>query len=801
MSDIKSKNKYNHKEIEQKWATFWKNNNIYKTPEINNRSEKKYILDMFPYPSGKAMHVGHAEGYVGTDIVSRYYRMNGKAVLHPMGWDAFGLPAENYAIKTGIHPRLNTNNAIEMFKTQLDSLGLTYDWDREIGTHNPEYYKWTQWWFTFLYKRNLVYKKEASVNWCPACLTVLANEQVVNGYCERCDSLVEQKNMSQWYFKITEYADRLINDLKKVDWPESTKINQINWIGKSEGAEIDFQIENSDLNIRIFTTRLDTIFGASFIVLAPEHKIVLDITTADKKEEIKNYIEQTKHKTELERTSEKIKSGVFTGSYAVNPFNNKRIPIWIGDFVLANYGTGAIMGVPAHDERDYEFASKYNLEITQVISNNIDSNLPYTEKDGFLINSDEYNNLTINDAFEKLIKEAENNNFGERKINYKLRDWSISRQRYWGCPIPIVYDKDNNPILVEESDLPVLLPEDVEFMPTGRSPLNDHPDFMSAPEKYGIGSRREPDTMDTFVDSSWYFFRFCDPNNEINFADPESMKKWAPVDIYVGGAEHTVLHLMYARFFTKVLFDAGLIDFDEPFLSLRHPGMILGEDSRKMSKRWGNVINPLDVIEEIGADSLRTYEMFMGPFDQSKPWNTNTIQGVRRFLDRVYAFRNQIIFDKKDNEVEIELNKLIKKATQDIENFKFNTTVAEFMKFMNLLEDKKVVEKSQWERYLIILAPFAPFLCEELWEIVGNSTSIHKQNWPKFDESLLNDESITIGIQVNGKLRSEITISNNESEDDIKSKVLDLEQIKVWIDGKEIKKFIYIPGKIISIVV
>ncbi len=806
--------KFDHKGIEKKWSERWAQEHINAT--IDNGKEKMYILDMFPYPSGAGLHVGHVEGYTATDIVSRYYRMNGKAVLHPMGWDAFGLPAENYAIKTGIHPRINTNESIKTFKKQIDATGLSYDWSWEIGTHNPDYYKWTQWFFLFLYKKGLAYKKEAPVNWCDSCKTVLANEQVVDGRCERCDTEVVQKNMSQWFFKITDYAERLIKDLEKVDWPESTKINQINWIGKNEGINIEYPVVDQDKTLTVFTTRPDTNYGATFVVLAPDSQFVKEnMDEFPNAEEVRNYAEETKKKTELERISEgKKKTGVNTGWKVVNRLNGKELPVYVSDFVLGNVGTGCVVGVPGHDMRDFEFAQAMGIEIVRVVvgkdgdASTITDASQVQEEEGTMVNSGFLDGLDIHEATKVIMDHIEKEGWGKRVVNYKLRDWSISRQRFWGAPIPIVYDKDGNTIPVEETDLPVMLPDDVEFMPTGRSPLTDHPDFVTAdPSKYGEGARREPDTMDTFVCSSWYFFRFCDPHNETEFASKESMKKWAPVDIYVGGAEHTVLHLMYARFFTKVLFDEGYIDFDEPFLKLRHPGTIMGEDSRKMSKRWGNIINPLDVIDSLGADALRIYEMFMGPFDQSKPWNTQTIQGVRRFLDRVYDFRNKVIEGEADVAVESELNKLIKKVGSDIPQFKFNTAVAEFMKFVNFIEEKGTVTRDQWYRFITTLAPFAPFLAEELWaeshdfDTWNASYSVHAQAWPIFDEQKIQSAGIVIGIQVNGKLRSEIEIDQSDSEDDIKQKALQKPEVMKWTEGKEIKKVIYVPGKIISVVV
>lgn len=811
---------YNHQEIDSKWRKAWTEKSFYVVDNKLSDKKKIYILDMYPYPSGSGLHVGHVEGYTGTDVLSRFYRMNGYEVLHPMGWDSFGLPAENYAIKTGIHPKKTTEDAIATFKEQLQSLGFSYDWTREIACHTTEYYKWTQWLFKFLYQRGLAYRKKAPVNWCDKCKTVIANEQVINGLCERCDSQVIQKEMDQWFFKITEYADRLIEDIKKVDWPESTKQNQLNWIGRSEGAEIDFDILGKDEKVTVFTTRLDTIYGVTFLVLAPEHPLVQQIVDENYRQQVVDYIEKTKQKTELDRISQKEKTGVFTGAYAINPFNNEKVPIWISDFVLYHYGTGAVMGVPAHDERDFEFAKKFGLEIKKVVTRSMGcccgncscEDLPIVEEDGaVLVNSGDFDYLSTHDARVKMLDYAVSKGLGRKKVSYKLRDWSISRQRYWGCPIPVVYEKDGNIILVDDADLPVILPDDVNFVPTGRSPLLDHEEFIDVSDKYGEGARREADTMDTFVDSSWYFLRFCDPNNAFEFASRESMKKWAPVDIYVGGAEHTTLHLLYARFFTKVLYDAGYIDFDEPFLMLRHPGIVLGEDGSKMSKRLGNVIDPLSVASEYGADALRTYELFMGPFNKMKAWSTSGVRGIRRFLDRVWKIYDNGLYENSEynSEVDARLHKTIKKVTEDTQSFDFNTAISAMMEFINFVEDNNSITLDQYKKFLQLLAPYAPFLTEEIWQKVNNnnedtfdeSKSIHYSVWPEYDESKIVESMVTIGVQVNGTVRSELTVRADESLEVVKEKVLSDPKIQKWIEGKIIKDIIYKPGKIVNIIV
>jgi len=819
---------YNHKKIEAKWQKKWEELNLHQADD-NSKKKKKYILDMFPYPSGAGLHVGHPEGYTATDIYSRYLRMNDYNVLHPMGWDAFGLPAENYAIKNGVHPNESTNKNIDTFRRQIKSLGLSYDWSREVNTSAPDYYKWTQWFFLFLYKQGLAYKKKAKVNWCDSCQTVLANEQVVQGKCERCDNEVTQKDMSQWFFKITDYAEKLLEDSEKIDWPEPIKLMQKNWIGKSEGAELEFKIKNEELKIQVFTTRPDTLFGATYMVLAPELELVEQLK--DKIEnwnEVEKYIKATKKKSDLQRTDlNKDKSGVeLKGIQAINPANKEEIPVFIADYVLASYGTGAIMAVPAHDERDWEFAKLQGLKIRFVNHPKVFSYLkdedtyqtvegihsiedekaeawltkrlekedkPNLDENSKLINSGKFTDLDVMEAKKAITKKVG----GELKTQYKLRDWLVSRQRYWGAPIPIIYCDKCGEVPVEEKDLPVELPTDVDFKPTGESPLQTSETFHNVKcPKCGEKARRESDTMDTFVCSSWYYFRYVDAKNEKEFASKKQLKKWMPVDLYVGGAEHAVLHLMYARFFTKALHDAGLIDFNEPFLKLRNQGMILAEDGRKMSKSLGNVINPDEVVENLGADSLRLYEMFMGPLEDAKPWSTDGIKGVRRFLEKVIKL--EVTNNKTQNNAL--LNKTIKKVTDDIENMKFNTAISAMMIFVNEVQ-KEGISKEDFEKFLIILAPFAPHLVEELWEQLGNKESIFLQSWPKYDKKLIKDDVVQLVIQVNGKMRDSIETSVDISENEAKEKALASEKIKKWTEDKEIIKMIFVKNKLINIVV
>ena len=823
---------YPFKEIEQKWQKFWQENNVNKVVE-NKNNPKYYILDMFPYPSGAGLHIGHPEGYTATDIIARYKRMKGFSVLHPMGFDAFGLPTERYSMTTGIHPVVATEKNIENFKRQLNMIGLGYDWSRCINTTDPNYYKWTQWFFLLLYKNGLAYKKKAKVNWCDSCQTVLANEQAEGGICERCKNKVIQKDLEQWFFKITDFIEDknktqgLINGLNEVDWPESTKTAQINWIGKSEGVQFKMQIKDLDKFIEVYTTRIDTVFGMTYAVVAPEHKVILEIKEQiENWEEVEKYIEETKKKSDLMRIENKNKTGVeIKGIKVINPFNNKVVPLFVADYVLIQYGTGAVMAVPAHDERDFEFAKKYNLEIKKTIIPPAVLHIPRNAEDtamgaktnlrvesecftgdGELINAEKYSGLTSKKARTEMTKWLEKQKIGQKKINYKLRDWLISRQRYWGAPIPIIYCDKCGTVLVPEKDLPVELPDDVDFKPTGESPLVYSKKFHNVKcPQCGLKARREADTMDTFVCSSWYYFRYTDPKNNKEFASKEKIKNWLPVDLYVGGAEHSVLHLLYARFFAKVLHNLGYVEFDEPFLKLRHQGIILAEDGRKMSKSLGNIINPNDVVDEFGADSLRCFEMFMGPLEDAKPWNTKGIIGLYRFLEKVwkiqYKVSNRNYNNIVDNKLEILINKTIKKVEKDIEDLKFNTAISSLMILANELEKQKEVYLIHYEKYLILLSPFAPHLTEELWNRLGNKESIFARQWPKYDKNLIKDKEFDLIVQVNGKLRDTIKVAVNIPEAEAKELVMQSEKIKKYIIGKEIKKIIFVKNRLINIVV
>lgn len=783
---------YDPKHIEPKWQAAWKESKIFRAPEKTSREKKMYVLPQLPYPSGSGLHVGHAEVYTACDMYARYMRMQGKDVLQVIGWDAFGLPAENYAIKTNIHPRVSTDTAIQNFRTQIQSLGISVDWEREVGSHNPDYYKWTQWFFQLFYKRGLAYRKKQAVNWCDSCKTVLANEQVTtDGTCERCSTVIVQRDMEQWYLKITEYADRLDKDLDKIDWPEETKRRQKNWIGKSEGAEIQFSLKDHAGVLTVFTTRPETIFGVTYVVVAPEHSFLE--TYRDQIHnfaEVEEYRQKTSLKTELERQTEKVKTGVeLKGLHVIHPITKEVLPVWTADYVLNTYGTGAVMAVPAHDERDASFAQMYSLPIRTIIA------------DGALVDSDFLSGRTEEQAKTDILAYLEKNAIGERKTKYKIRDWSVSRQRFWGAPVPMVYDPEGNIHPAKESDLPVLLPDDVDFKPTGQSPLTYSQTFQAdVEEKYGKGWRREVDTLDTFMCSSWYYYRYLDPKNDTAFASPEALKSWMPVDFYLGGEEHVNGHLLYSRFFTKVLFDAGYIDFDEPFTVHRHQGLILGEDSRKMSKRWGNVVNPTDVVNEYGADTLRMYEMFMGPLEQTKPWDTNGVKGVRRFLDKIWKLLSGESAAQTHSEVEKALHATIKKITEDIPQLRFNTSVAQLMIFGNTLQEHQAISKEDKALFVKVLAPFAPHIAEELWHLLGETSFVSTETWPTYDPKKLVSDTMTIAIQVNGKLRANIEMNSDASEEEIRAMALADENVKRWVTS-EPKKVIYVKGKLVSIVV
>jgi leucyl-tRNA synthetase len=803
--------KYNPAKIEKKWQKKWQDEKTFETRDDSSGS-KFYALDMFPYPSGAGLHVGHPEGYIATDIMSRFRKMKfGDSVLHPMGFDSFGLPTENYAIKVGRNPKEITEENVKNFVRQLKMFGFSYDWDRMVKTSDPEYYRWTQWMFRELYKKGLAYKKEAPVNWCDGCQTVLAREQVVSGKCERCQGEVVQKNLSQWFFKTTAYAEELLADIDGLDWPEPIKSAQRNWIGKSEGAEVIFSIKESDDSLKVFTTRPDTLFGATFMVVAPEHPII-----AKNKDKISNFSEieaykkESQKKNELERTDlNKNKTGIeVSGLVAINPVNEEEIPVFVADYVMMNYGTGAIMAVPAHDERDFEFAKKYNIEIREVISGgNIDLEAFTELEKGKMVNSDFLNDMLPKEAKQKMIEWLEEKSLGRKQINYKLRDWLISRQRYWGAPIPIVYCPKCGEVLVEEKELPVMLPDDVDFQPTGESPLASSKSFhqVSCPicgETEGV--RRESDTMDTFVCSSWYFLRYADPHNSARPFDLEKIKKWLPVDLYVGGAEHAVLHLLYARFFTKALADLGHLDFREPFLRLRNQGMILAEDGRKMSKSLGNVVNPDEVVEKFGADTFRLYEMFMGPLEDSKPWDTHSIAGIKRFLDRTWNLQNLLSeesTEKEEKAIKKVLHQTIKKVTSDIEEMKYNTAISQMMIFVNTVEKEKFITKEVLEKFITLLSPFAPHIAEEIWEKLSDEQETIDKTWPEHDETLIVDDELEIVVQVNGKIRDKMTIPADLPEDQVKEKALALENIEKWVAGQDIKKVIYVKGKLVSVVV
>lgn len=803
--------KYNAIEVEKKWQEKWEKDGLYKTSEDDTK-KKFYCLDMFPYPSGSGLHVGHWRGYVLSDIIARYHMLKGENVLHPMGWDAFGLPAENAAIKNKKHPREFTGEAIENFRRQIKQIGTMIDWSREINTSSPEYYKWTQWLFIKLFENGLAYKKKAPVNWCPSCQTVLANEQVVSGECERCGTKVTTKDLSQWFFKITDFAEDLLTDLEKLDWPERTKLMQKNWIGRSDGAMVKFQIKDSDDIIEVFTTRPDTLYGATYMAIAPEHEIVESKKyKVEHKKEIEEYVKRSKEKTDIEReTADKEKTGVFTGLYTINPVNNKEIPIWISDYVLMGYGTGAIMSVPAHDQRDFDFAKKYDIPIVQVISEDgKETKLDKAyEDDGLLINSEQYNNLTIKEAQNKIVEDLSQNKIAAKEINYRLRDWLISRQRYWGSPIPIVNCPTCGEVAVPESDLPVLLPEDIEFKPHGDSPLKQSENFTNTTcPKCGGKATRETDTMDTFVCSSWYYLRYTDPNNTDMISSSEKTKHWMPVDTYVGGIEHAILHLLYARFISKALTKLGIIDFGnagEPFQKLFNIGMIY-LNGAKMSKSKGNIVSPDEMIEKYGTDALRGYELFIGPAEQDAEWQVQGISGVKRFIDKVWEILDQdkqsLYSDEnsQDGQDNIEIDKAINIITQEIEDIKPNTAISHLMELFNALRGKKLSNNDK-QRLTILLSPFFPHLAEEIWEKLGNKESIFKEKWPIVTGEIKETEN-DIVVQVNGKVKSIIKMPVDLTENEaVKLAKSDL-KIEALLANHKILKTIYVAGRILNFVI
>ncbi|MBR2708131.1 MAG: leucine--tRNA ligase [Bacilli bacterium] len=796
---------YDFKKTEEKWRKYWKENKIYKFDK--ERKDKIYQLEMFSYPSGAKLHMGHWYNYSVPDAWGRFKRMTGHNVFNPMGFDAFGLPAENYAIKTGIHPKDSTEKNIETMIKQIEAIGGIFDWDNDVITCREEYYKWTQWMFLQLYKHDIAYKKEAPVNYCPSCNTVLANEQVIGGECERCGSTVIRKNLSQWFFKITKYADELLEGLDTIDWPEKTKSLQKNWIGKSEGALVNFAIKDTEETFDVFTTRVDTLYGCTYCVLAPENPLVDIITKEEYKEKVEKYKKEVSKINEIDRTSTvKEKTGVPTGAYAINPINGKEVPIWISDYVLATYGTGAVMAVPAHDERDYEFATKFKLDIIPVIES---ENLPYIG-DGKYINSDLLNGLTDrNEAKEKITKKLEELNKGKKTTSYKLRDWLVSRQRYWGAPIPIIYCDKCGMVPVPEEDLPVKLPYDVEFTPDGESPLAKSEEFVNCtcPKCKGK-AKRECDTLDTFVCSSWYYLRYPDAFNKEKPFSKEVVDKMLPVDVYIGGVEHACMHLLYARFFTKALRDMGYLSFDEPFKKLIHQGMILDPEGRKMSKSKGNTVSPDEFIEKYGSDVLRAYLMFGFNYEDGGPWSDDGIKAIDKFIKRVYRLvENYDGNNKKETYEDIDyvLNNTIKNIRTDIENFQMNTSIARIMEYVNILTKKSneglIIPKHYLETLTLLLAPFTPHITEEMWEMLGHTPSVHNEKYPEVDETKLEVKTFEMVIQVNGKVRGKEIIKTDSTKEEMEEKALNNENAKKFIKEKEIVKIISIPNKLVNIVV
>lgn len=845
--------KYPFSQIEKKWQAYWENHNTFHVTEDESYpyERRRYVLDMFPYPSAQGLHVGHPEGYTATDIYCRYLRMKGFNVLHPMGYDAFGLPAENYAIKTGTHPKDTTLSNIEHFTKQIKALGFSYDWQREVRTCDAEYYRWTQWIFLQLYKKGLAYEALTPINWCPSCLTGLANEEVKEGKCERCGSIVTRKTIRQWMLRITAYADRLLTDLDTLDWPESVKLMQKNWIGRSEGAEVDFAIadregKSTNQALRVYTTRCDTLFGATYMVVAPEHPLVQMLTTTEQKTQVESYIEMAAKKSDLERTDlAKDKTGVFTGSYAINPVNNKLIPIWISDYVLTSYGTGAIMAVPAHDTRDWEFAKKFNLPIIEVLKSKVNVQEEAWIEDGIHVNSGFLDGLNKEEAIASMLKWLEKNKIGKKTINYKLRDWVFSRQRYWGEPIPLVHCKKCGIVPLAESDLPLRLPLVKTYQPTGtgESPLAAITDWVNCKcPQCNADAKRETNTMPQWAGSCWYYLRYLDPHNDKVLASDKAIRYWMPVDLYVGGAEHAVLHLLYARFWHKVLYDLGVVNTKEPFTKLVNQGMITsfafqrkdkvlvpadtvtetlpgefyenGTNEKlervvaKMSKSLKNVVNPDDVIREYGADSVRMYEMFMGPLTVSKPWNTQGLIGVSRFLEKIYALSQKSLSESELNEKDSNtegllrlFHKTIKKVSEDTDNLDFNTAISQMMIFINEIAKLDTLPRTMWLTFVKLLSPYAPHLAEELWQKLGGVNTIAFEPWPKYDEKYCKDSENTIVVMVNGKLRDKFTASVNTSREELQEIALSTQGAKKFLEGKTIAKVIIVPGKLVNIVI
>ncbi|MCM3226275.1 leucine--tRNA ligase [Terribacillus saccharophilus] len=800
---------FNHHEIEKKWQAYWEENKTFKT-DTSSEKEKFYALDMFPYPSGAGLHVGHPEGYTATDILSRMKRMQGFEVLHPIGWDAFGLPAEQYALDTGNDPEEFTKKNIATFTRQIKELGFSYDWDREVNTTDPEYYKWTQWIFLQLYKKGLAYVDEVAVNWCPALGTVLSNEEVIDGKSERGGHPVIRKPMKQWVLRITAYADRLLEDLDELDWPDSLKEMQRNWIGRSEGAEVTFRIEGTEESFDVFTTRPDTLFGATFAVLSPEHPLVDKITSDAQQKAVESYKQEVAAKSDLERTDlAKEKTGVFTGAYAINPVNGEKMPIWIADYVLMSYGSGAIMAVPAHDERDYEFAKTFDLPIKAVIEGADIENEAYTGE-GAHVNSDFLDGMNKQEAISAAIAWLEENKQGSKKISYRLRDWIFSRQRYWGEPIPVIHWEDGTMTSVPEEELPLVLPktDEIKSSGTGESPLANITDWVNVTDpETGKKGKRETHTMPQWAGSCWYFLRYIDPKNPEKLADFETLKKWLPVDVYIGGAEHAVLHLLYARFWHKFLFDIGAVPTKEPFQKLYNQGMILGENNEKMSKSKGNVVNPDDVIESHGADTLRLYEMFMGPLDASIAWSENGLDGSRRFLDRIWRLfitetgeLSEKVQDTESEDLQKTYHETVKKVTEDFEALRFNTGISQLMVFINDCYKAPVIPREFAEGFMKLLSPVAPHIAEELWTKLGHEETITYAEWPVHDESKLVEQEIEIVLQAMGKLRAKVMVPHDASKEELEKIALDDEQMKSWLEGKTVRKVIVVPGKLVNVV-